>query len=63
VLTFRIRLSSPLRTAILALLVAVVSYVAAWLGHNLVLSSQGVSVLWPANAVLVSVMLLVPRRT
>jgi len=33
------------------------------LGHTIVLSSQGVSVLWPANTLLVSLILLVPRRT
>jgi signal transduction histidine kinase len=38
-------------------------YVAALLGHAIVLSRQGVSVLWPGCALLVSVMLLVPRRT
>ena len=53
----------PLRTAVLAFLVAVASYVAARLGHSIVLTSQGVSVLWPACAFLVSVLLLVPRRT
>ena len=58
-----VKLSSPLRTAILALLVAVVSYLACWLGGTIILHSQGISVLWPACAVLVSVMLLVPRRT
>src|SRR5215472_195083 len=60
---FEVRLSSPLGTAILALFVAVVSYVAAMLGHAMVLSSRGVSVLWPACAFLVAVLLLVPRRT
>ena len=57
------RLSSPLRTAVLALLVAAISYLACVLGHALVVSSQGVSVLWPACALLASVLLLVPRRT
>jgi signal transduction histidine kinase len=46
-----------------ALLVAIASYGAARVGHSIVLSSQGVSVLWPACAFLVSVLLLVPRRT
>ena len=54
---------APLSIAALALLVALLSYGAAWLGHAIVLSKQGVSVLWPANAFLVSVLLLVPRRT
>src|SRR5215471_13332369 len=56
-----VRRSSPLRTAGLALVVGVASYLAARLGHSIVLSSPGVSVLWPACAVLVSVLLLVPR--
>jgi signal transduction histidine kinase len=54
---------SPLRTAYLALLVGVASYLAARLGHSIVLSSPGVSVLWPACAVLVSLLLLAPRET
>src|SRR5215831_2299189 len=53
---------SPLRVAALAIFVGVASYFAARLGHSIVLSNQGVSVLWPACAFLVSVMLLVPRR-
>jgi PAS domain S-box-containing protein len=57
-----VKLSSPLRTAILALFVAVVSYLACWLGGTIILHNQGISVLWPACAVLVSVMLLVPSR-
>ena len=53
----------PLRTSVLALFVTAASYVAARLGHSIVLTGRGVSVLWPACAVLVSVLLLVPRRT
>jgi two-component system sensor histidine kinase UhpB len=63
VLSVGVSQSSPLRTAVLALFVAVASYAAARLGHSIVLTSQGVSVLWPACAVLASVLLLVPRRT
>jgi signal transduction histidine kinase len=59
----RVPTSSLFRLAILAGAVAIASYVAAWLGHSIVLSNRGVSVLWPACAFLVSVMLLVPRRT
>jgi signal transduction histidine kinase len=55
--------ASPLRTVYLALLVGITSYLAARLGHSIVLTSQGVSVLWPACALLVSVLLLVPRET
>jgi signal transduction histidine kinase len=54
---------SPLRTIGLALVVGVMSYLAARIGHSIVLSSPGVSVLWPACALLVSVLLLVPRQT
>jgi signal transduction histidine kinase len=56
-------LSSPAGTVALALPVAGLSYIAAVLGHAIVLSKQGVSVLWPACAFLVAVMLLVPRKT
>jgi len=59
----RVRLRFLLRTTVMALLAAVVAYAAAWLGHAIVLSGQGVSVLWPANALLVSLMLLVPRKS
>jgi signal transduction histidine kinase len=58
-----VRQPSPLRTAVLAVIVAVASYAAAALGHSIVLSYQGVSILWPACAFLASILLLVPRRT
>jgi signal transduction histidine kinase len=58
-----VRPTSSLYIAVLALAVAVASYIAATLGHAIVLSTHGVSVLWPACALLVSVLLLVPRRT
>jgi signal transduction histidine kinase len=54
--------NSALRTLMLGILVAIASYGAARLGHSLVLSNQRVSVLWPACAFLVSVLLLVPRK-
>lgn len=63
VLSTWVRQRSPLRTGVLAVIVAVTSYVAAGLGHSIVLSYQGVSVLWPACAFLASILLLVPRRT
>jgi integral membrane sensor domain MASE1 len=50
-------------TTVLAVIVGVASYVPAGLGHSIVLSYQGVSVLWPACAFLASMLLLVPRRT
>ena len=53
----------PIPTAVLALLVAVLSYLAARLGGELAVPPQQASALWPGNAVLVSVLLLVPRRT
>lgn len=61
--TEQVSLSSSLRACAVAFVVAVASYGAANLGHAMVLSSQGVSVLWPACAYLVSVLVLVPRRT
>jgi len=53
----------PIPTAVLALSVAVVSYLAASLGSELAVPPQEASALWPGNAILVSVLLLVPRRT
>ena len=53
----------PLPTAFLALSVALVSYLAAKLGGVLAVPPQEVSALWPGNALLVSVLLLVPRGT
>jgi signal transduction histidine kinase len=49
--------------AAVLLVVALGSYVTAMLGHAIVLSRQGVSVLWPACAFLVAVLLLTPRNT
>lgn len=53
----------PIPTAFLALLVILVSYLAARLGAMMVVSNLGLSVLWPPSALLVAAMLLVPRRT
>ena len=53
---------SATRTALLALGVMLVSYLAARLGATMVVSSLGLSVLWPPSALLVAAMLLVPRR-
>jgi signal transduction histidine kinase len=53
---------SAVQTALLALLVIVVSYLAARLGATMVVSTLGLSVLWPPSALLVAAMLLVPRR-
>jgi len=53
---------SAAQTALLALVVFLVSYLAAKLGGAMVISSQGLSVLWPPSALLVAALLLVPRR-
>jgi signal transduction histidine kinase len=52
----------PVPTAVLALLIILASYLAARLGGTMVVSSLGLSVLWPPSALLVAAMLLVPRR-
>ena len=54
--------SYPLSSGFLALSAAVVSYLGARLGGTMVVSSLGLSVLWPPSALLVAAMLLVPRR-
>lgn len=54
--------SSPLHTAALALLVTFLAYFAAKAGGELVLRPQMVWPLWPGCALLVAVLLLVPRR-
>jgi PAS domain S-box-containing protein len=56
--------ASPLlRTLLLVCLVAILSYGASALGDALVLRPQMLSTLWPGCVLLVSVLLLVPRRT
>lgn len=55
-------LSSRLWTAILVCLVVTLSYLASRLGGALVLGPQMLSPLWPGCALLVSVLLLTPRR-
>jgi len=59
---FLTKRSSAARTALLALLVILMSYLAARLGATMVVSRLGLSVLWPPSALLVAAMLLVPRR-
>jgi len=51
----------PLPTAVMALLLALVSYCSARLGTEF-LTLQGISVFWPGNPLLASVLLLTPRR-
>jgi PAS domain S-box-containing protein len=53
---------SPFNTVVLACLVGVLSYLAARLGGVLTLRPQTLCPLWPACALLLSVLLLVPRR-
>jgi signal transduction histidine kinase len=53
----------PAPTVVLALSIAVVCYVVARLGDVLDIPQKGVPALWPENAVLVSMLLLMPRRT
>jgi PAS domain S-box-containing protein len=55
-------LNSRLWTAILVCLVVTLSYLASRLGGALVLGPQILSPLWPGCALLVSVLLLTPRR-
>ena len=55
--------SSFFRTLLLVCFVAILSYGASSLGAALVLRPQMLSTLWPGCVVLVSVMLLVPRKT
>jgi PAS domain S-box-containing protein len=53
---------SPLRIAVMACLVAVLSYLASRVGSTLVLHPSLLSPLWPGCVLLVSMLLLVPRR-
>jgi PAS domain S-box-containing protein len=55
-------LNSPLRTAILVCLVALLCYLAAKVGDAMVLRPQMVWPLWPGCALLVAVLLLAPRK-
>src|SRR5207247_11256194 len=52
----------PQRVAVLACLVAALSYLVARLGGALIFRPQMVSPLWLGNVLLASVLLLVPRR-
>jgi PAS domain S-box-containing protein len=56
------RLDSPLSTALLVCLVAALSYFASRLEWALMLHPQTVWALWPGNALVVAVLVLVPRR-
>jgi len=56
------RLDSRFRICLLACLVATLSYLAAKLGGTLEILPQADWPFWPANVLVVSVLLLVPRR-
>ena len=58
-----LKVNSALHTVILACLVALLLYVATTLAGALLLHPQTVWPLWPGCALLVSVLLLVPRRS
>jgi PAS domain S-box-containing protein len=53
---------SPFRTVMLMCLVAILSYLAARLGGILVTSPHGAWPLWLGNVLLISILLLVPRK-
>src|ERR1700739_4949960 len=55
-------LNSPFRIAVLACLVAIMSYLAAKLGTTLVIHDTLEWPLWPGNILLVSTLLYLPRR-
>jgi PAS domain S-box-containing protein len=55
-------LNSPFRIAILACLVAIMSYLAAKLGTTVVIRNTLEWPLWPGNILLVSTLLYLPRR-
>src|SRR5579864_1608671 len=57
------RWESPLRIAVMVCVVATLSYLASRVGGALILHPSMLSPLWPGCALLVSVLLLVPRRT
>jgi PAS domain S-box-containing protein len=59
--TFAGEVSLP-QTVILVSLVGIVSYVAAGVGTRLEMPQLMVAPVWPGNAILVAVLLLVPRR-
>jgi PAS domain S-box-containing protein len=56
------RLDSRAQAVLLVCLVAVLSYLTARLGGTLVIRPQTNWPLWPGNAILVSILLFVPRR-
>src|SRR5271169_4662665 len=55
-------LDSPFHTAILVCLVATLSYLSTALGLTMIVPPHNISPLWPTNALLLVVLLAVPRR-
>ena len=55
-------MNSPFHTAILVFLVATLSYFSAMLGSGMAVPPHNISPLWPTNAVVLVVLLAVPRR-
>jgi PAS domain S-box-containing protein len=56
-------LDSRFRICLLACLLAILSYLAAKIGGTIEILPQADWPLWPANVIVVSILLLVPRRT
>lgn len=50
----------PVRSVIRAVLIALAYYMGAWVGINETITPEGLAILWPANAVLLSAFLLLP---
>jgi PAS domain S-box-containing protein len=57
-----VSLDSPFHTLVLACFVAMLSYLSTALGLTMIVPPQNISPLWPTNAVLLVVLLAVPRR-
>jgi len=55
-------LNSPFRTVLLACFVATLSYLASRLGGTLIISPHGAWPLWLGNVLLISILMMVPRR-
>lgn len=50
----------PVRSVIRAAFIALAYYLGAWVGVNETITPEGMAILWPANAVLLSAFLLLP---
>jgi PAS domain S-box-containing protein len=58
----KVNLDSPFNRAILILVVAILSYLSTVLGSGMAVPPHNISPLWPTNAVILIVLLAVPRR-